>query len=83
MSAIDPDLVRLPMWTIYDHPSDFPQSWVARLFYALPQPSATDQVLKADTLDALVAQIPGIADGRWTWLERLPADDPKIHGVFV
>ena len=83
MSDIDLDLVRMPMWTIYKKPKDYPDKWVARLFYSLPEPEPTDHVLQGDTLEAVVAQIPGIADGRWTWLNRLPGDEPQIHGVFV
>lgn len=61
----------LPIWTIYDHPLDFPAQFVARLS-VMDRPTA--KVLKGDTLDALRAQMPhGL-----TCIPRSPGDDPVI-----
>lgn len=48
---IDP--ARLPMWVIYDHPSDYPDSFVARLHFTLPQPELTVLLMVSPNLQAL------------------------------
>jgi hypothetical protein len=49
----DIDRQRLPMFTIYDHPEDFEDTYMARLWYSLPQPTPTAVVIHAPTLKAL------------------------------
>jgi hypothetical protein len=83
MRDIDLDLVRMPMWTVYEGPSDYPDHWVARLWYSLPDPTPTDAVIIADSFAALKKKIPGMETGRWHFLMRLGDDDPNIAGVFV
>lgn len=61
----------LPIWTIYDHPSDFPGAFVARLSI-LDKPTA--KTLKAGTLAEVRAQLPA----GLTCLPRSTADDPVI-----
>lgn len=73
------DLMRskvLPMWTVYDNPSDYPGKFVARMsFYD----RATSNVLVADTLE----ELRGLLPPRLTRLERDPNDDPVIVEVWV
>jgi hypothetical protein len=66
----------LDVWIVYDSPSDFPGRFVARRF-ELNRP--TTDVLTADTLEALRAQLPaGLIR-----LERTQHDQPHIVEVWV
>lgn len=61
----------LELWTIYDHPLDFPDQFVARCFLG-DQP--TDRYLTADTLEELRRLLPpGLI-----CFTRDPYDDPAI-----
>jgi len=61
----------LPIWTIYDHPLDFPEFWVARKF-ELDKP--TGEVILGNTLAAVRDTLPeGLI-----CVPRAPADDPVI-----
>jgi hypothetical protein len=67
----------LPIWTIYDHPTDFPDSFVARKFvFGRP----TDAILTAPTLDELRRKL---ADIGLVALTRSPGDDPKIVETWI
>ena len=72
------------MWTIYDHPRDYPDSWVARRWEVggktrVPAPIATSDMFVADTLEELRALLPpGLV-----CLNRLPLDDAKVKEVWV
>jgi len=61
----------IDIWTVYDHPSDWPHGFVARKF-VLDQP--TNEVFKASTLGQLRAMLP---EGL-TCLARSEQDDPVI-----
>jgi hypothetical protein len=43
----------LSMWTIYNHPRDFPDSFVARRFEVAMEPVATNDIIIARELDPL------------------------------
>lgn len=64
------------LWTIYDRPSDYPESFVARKFIVLP----TDEVIVRDTLAEVREAIGSRALVR---IERSPLDDPKIVEVWL
>lgn len=49
---------RLPMWTIYRNPVDYPDKYVARMFVTLPKGTPTNLVIVADSLDAVRAELP-------------------------
>lgn len=69
----------LSMWTVYDHPSDMPDAFVARMWLVGPEVRATGSVLTADTLEALRDKLPpGLA-----CLPRRPDDDPAIVEVWL
>jgi hypothetical protein len=75
MSGHEPCPVRL--WTIYKHPLDYPQSYVARLFEG---ERPTGSIVVAPTLALLRDQMIAM------WLTRIPrqpADDPVIVEVWV
>ncbi len=67
----------LSLWTIYDRPTDFPDSFVARRF-ELDRP--TNEVIVARDLEALRDCFRDIGLYR---LERWAQDDPKIVEVWV
>jgi hypothetical protein len=64
------------LWTIYDRPSDYPESFVARKFIVSP----TDEVIVRDTLAEVREAIGSRALVR---IERSPLDDPKIVEVWL
>ena len=74
------DSARLPMWAVYDHPSDHPDHYVARRWLTLPQPVPTHELRKATTLDELQQRFSseGLAK-----LARMPSDDPKILETWL
>jgi len=79
------DKRRLDMWTVYDHPRDFPNVFVARRWYIDMSGSAakivaTDDTLEANTLHMLRVTLMQMGK---TCLHRMPGDDPKIVEVWV
>lgn len=69
------------MWAIYDHPKDFPNSFVARQFVCAPAgPVATENIIVKATADE-------IRDILWkrglTNLSRDPKDDPAILETWL
>lgn len=66
----------LPLWVIYDRPTDMPNAFVARKWL---NDVPTHEVLQAGTLDGLRSLLPrGLH-----LLPRDPADDPKIVEVWI
>jgi len=71
----------LSMWTVYDHPIDVPDLFVARRWEVHPDgPRATDDVITAPTLDALRSEFHrrGL-----TCLRRAPGDEPPIVETWL
>jgi len=69
------------MWTVYDHPIDFPEDVVARrweLVDGRPQPS--QEVIVTPNLDALRYYFTQIG---LTKLDREPEDDPTIVETWL
>ena len=67
---------RLALIVIYDHPADFPNEVVARLWDS-EQP--TEIYEKANSVDELYAKLPLAG---MSWIERFLDDDPAILGVW-
>lgn len=73
-------LGQLLIWTVYDHPLDFPDWFVARPHIIRPKTSGPLPMhLMARDLNVLRAMLP---DGL-TRLKRDPNDDPFILEVWV
>lgn len=71
----------LTMWTVYDHPRDFPNNYVARKFLVdADGPRPQEQILVCPHVDKIRATL--AADG-FVCLPRLPDDDPTIIEVWV
>lgn len=70
----------LRMWTVYDHPADYPDGFIARLWEVEGSSyRATDQVVTGGTLDGVRAQLP-------PGLHRLPrsvGDDPVVVETWL
>lgn len=64
----------LPMWTIYDHPADYPGHFVVRCYLVETGRQTTYTVMLADSLDEARSLVP--ADLYCT--PRAPSDDPVI-----
>lgn len=70
----------LRLWTIYDHPADFPEVFVVRGFTAeVGGPIADRHVRTATTLDGARSLVPpGLV-----CIARYPTDDPKIVETWL
>jgi hypothetical protein len=90
MSSIDEEAARLlgtkkvrdplGMWVIYDHPTDFPDKFVARRFYIGPRVIlSSDDFVTSDTLNGVRALLP---DGLIN-IGRDEHDDAKIVETWV
>jgi len=73
---------KLTMWTVYDHPLDHPDCFIARLWECLPSPTPTTHTLKAPTLyelrRLLQQQNPSLVR-----LNRSVDDEPQIVEVWL
>jgi hypothetical protein len=70
---------KLCMWTVYEHPADSPNRYVARLF-VLDEPS--EAVLVAATLEDLRRFIERVSPGL-ICIPRQPGDEPHIVEVWL
>lgn len=68
-----------PMWVIYDHPRDFPKSWVVRRWYG-PHPDHSWLAI-APSLQA--ARDAACIAGGNVMMDRSPGDDPVIVEVWL
>lgn len=67
----------LQIWTIYDHPKDMPDKFVARLWEGV---TPTDQTIVADDLDTIRRRL---RNKGYTRLPRQEADDAKIVETWL
>jgi hypothetical protein len=73
----------LRMWTVYDRPSDFPNSCVARLWQINrgdPEPQATGEIIVGHTVEAVRQQL---ARCGLTCLARSEGDDPCVVETWL
>jgi hypothetical protein len=72
----------LPMWAVYDHPSDYPDRFVARLFLVGRRGTeATSSIIVAQTLEVLREIL--LVDMHLHRIERHPDDDEKIVETWL
>jgi hypothetical protein len=70
----------LSMWTVYDHPSDYPDCFVARLsLISRAGIVTTRETITAATLEELRGKLP---PGLYR-LNRDPLDDPVIVEIWL
>ena len=67
---------RIPLICIYDHPTDYPDKFIARLWDCS---APTNIIATADTLEELRAKIPDCM----VKLDRHPQADPCIVEVWI
>ena len=71
----------LSLWTVYDHPSDYPNNFVARRFTADSEGAhATENVMVGPSLSGLrmVMRMSGL-----TCIHRSPGDDANILETWL
>lgn len=72
----------LSMWTVYDHPLDYPEKYVARQFIvAASGPRPTASIIIADDLETLRETL--CFEMHLACLTRSPEDDPKIVETWL
>jgi hypothetical protein len=70
---------QLEMWTVYRHPRDYPDKFVARKWMVTPEPTATHDMFVANSLDEVRMLLPfGLH-----CLPRMEHDDPAIVEVWL
>jgi len=72
----------MTIWTLYDHPLDFPDKYVARRYVVTKEGpiTRTEDLKFADTLEELRDEM---RDLHLFPVERFPDDDPKIVEVWL
>ena len=70
-------MIEIEIWTVYDHPSDFPGKYVARLFIG---DKPTNQVIVTKNINSIRAKL---AVKGLTCLHRQENDDPKIMETWL
>lgn len=71
---------RLPAMVVYDHPTDHPDAFVARLWLTLPKAEPTNMLLKSAELDPLRDSLRLLG---FVQLMRNPEDDANIVETWV
>jgi hypothetical protein len=68
------------IWTVYDHPADYPDGFIARLHQVFPGLAvATEHTITAATLDQLRGQLPP----HLHCVPRRPADEITIVESWI
>lgn len=75
MTSTEQPLRVLSIWTVYDHPKDYNDAFVARKFL---NDKPTDDILLAPTLEELRKAVQKAADYELLRMERSECDDPFI-----
>lgn len=74
----------LSLWTVYDHPRDFPDFWVARRWEARATGAApTQDVLLARSIFELREQLILLPGPGLTPVARSPEDDPTVVETWL
>jgi len=67
-----------PMWTIYDRPTDFPESYVVRLWWGVtPEPDAHSFPTLAEAREHVAIH------GGCFYIPRAPSDDPAVLETWL
>lgn len=72
---------RLSMWTIYDRPADYPDSFVARRWEAVDgEAVSTNVIMRSDSLEWLREQM---MDMGLVCLSRNDSDEPQVVETWI
>lgn len=70
----------LPLWTVYDHPSDYPEHYVARQYtIGIAGAHPTNRVMASESLDAIRV---AMTNTGLVCITRSENDDPTIVEVW-
>lgn len=70
------------IWTLYDHPTDFPDCFVARRFSGMTG-KASDQIITGESPGQVLEKIQAIDPNACQWMPRADGDDPVIIGCWL
>lgn len=71
---------RLPTFVVYDHPTDHPDRYVARLWGSLPEATALHFMVVTEDLAVMRAFLDALG---LVHLHRQPGDDPVILETWI
>lgn len=75
---------KLPSIVCYERPADFPEKFVARLFYLGNKPIPTNVAVTGDTYDELLEKISPVLDNLGlVKFSRAPGDDNCIMETWL
>ena len=78
MSGTETDL---PMWVVYDHPTDFPDQFVARQhIVGIAGNTPTDRTMGSNDIEKVRAALRNLGLVK---IDRSPEDDPVIVEVWL
>lgn len=69
----------LPIISVYKHPKDYPNKYVARIWECVPEPKPSEYLIVKDTLEEIRGAIPL----NMTRLKRNDWDDPIIVENYI
>ena len=70
----------LSIWTVYDHPTDFPNEFVARRWEVHDKPVPTDDIITSNDVNLIRASL---ASRGLTCLAPSKDDDPNIVETWL
>lgn len=70
----------LPMFVVYDHPTDQPEHFVARMWRTLPEPLPLYFMVRSEKLDTIRSFLDAAG---LVHLSRNPDDDPAILETWL
>lgn len=75
----------MEVWTVYDHPTDYPADYVARRWIANSDGTvtATNDILRHRDLDTVRGMVGRVGGAHLTRVPRMMRDDPKIIEVWL
>ena len=74
-------MTALHIWTVYDHPRDFPAAYVARLYIArADRVERTNDLMFCADVEAIRAEL---SRRGFTRMERHPSDDANIMETWI
>lgn len=80
-TVVEDPTTDLPMWTVYDHPDDFPNSWVVRRFVVRAGQVFADELPWA--MGTEYEQVRQTIPPGLMVRPRGPSDDPKTVEVWM
>lgn len=78
ISEVDLSNIKVPVIVVYEHPSDYPQYYVARIFNV---DKPTDTIMLKDTLEEIQEDVRN--NTNMMFMLRGAEDDPCIVGVWL